>query len=123
MGGWWWDAPVKPPQHTPCAPAGGILAEGGGQLGARPPAPQTCPVHGSGHPRVQRLFQEPGATRGRAQPEQDGTPSAHAGVRWVCDTAHPSAPHTRTCLPLQQENCLCLETTPQQILELAATPS
>lgn len=103
-GGWRWDAPVKPPQRTPCAPAGAILAEGevSSELALQlAPAPQTCPAHGSGHPRVQRLFREPGATRGRAQPEQDGTPSAH-----VCDTAHPSAPHTGTCLPLQQENCV-----------------
>lgn len=87
------------------------------------PAPRTCPGHGSGHPRVWRLCQEPGATRGRAQPEQDGTPSAHAGVRRVGGTAHPSAPHTGTCLPLRQENCLWLKTTAEQSLELAATSS
>lgn len=87
------------------------------------PAPRTCPGHRSGHPRVCRLCPEPGATRGRAQPEQDGTPSAHAAARWVCGTAHPAAPHTGTCLSWQQENCLWLKATPEQSLELTATPS
>lgn len=63
------------------------------------PTPRTCPGHGSVQRRVWRLCREPGATRGRAQPEQDGTPSAHAGVRKVSGTARPPAPHTGTCLP------------------------
>lgn len=61
----------------------------------------------SAAPAVQRLCQEPGATRGRAHPEQAVPQPARVGVRraqGVYGAAHPATPHTGTWLPSQRQN-------------------
>ena len=95
----------KAPRHPPCAPCHvHPWLRGGGQAGARPPAPSR--PSGMPWPWLLPPRWRGGFARSLVPLEGELTPSRPRRSRRmrVYGAAHPSTPHTGTRLPLRREN-------------------